>query len=43
MPTVGECSECGHGVDEDGWSTDGCSDSPETCETCHYAECDGSC
>jgi hypothetical protein len=40
---VGECPDCGIGVDEDGNAIEGCSYSPEECNTCGWRPCDLSC
>jgi hypothetical protein len=42
--TVGECPECGCGIDADGVTTEECcSYSPVECECCGWRPCDGSC
>jgi hypothetical protein len=40
---VGECPECGEGVDKDGDAVQGCNYSPYTCKTCGARPCDQSC
>ena len=40
---VDECPACGEDVDADGDAVRGCSYSPEDCDTCGAAPCDGSC
>lgn len=43
-PTVGECPDCGGGVDKDGDTTETCCYySPTVCETCGWSPCDLSC
>jgi len=42
--TVGECPDCGMGVDVDGdTNEEGCSYSPIDCKTCGFQPCDLSC
>lgn len=43
LPAVGECPDCGMPVDKHGDSLEVCAYSPEECELCGYAPCDGSC
>jgi len=40
---VGECPDCGEGVDANGDATKGCNYSPVECKTCGSAPCDQSC
>ena len=43
LPEAGECPECGNPIDEDGDTLERCGYSPEECEECGWAPCDGSC
>ncbi len=40
---VGKCPECGGPIDYEGDSTEVCGYSPEICEECGWAPCEGSC
>lgn len=40
---AGRCPDCDQEVDSEGLALGGCHYSPESCETCHYRGCDGSC